>query len=208
LIEEGEVEFDDDAWGGISAEAKDLISSIFTEEGSRLSAKKVLSHPWLKKFAGGMVHGQMLDTQIQRLKDFQSKSRFKKAILSFLSTRVSDEDVIKEKQLFEMIDKNKDGYITVKELQEVSKNTHSEVDIKNILMSIDMDKNGAINYSEFIAATMNELITKDAAKVEQAFKFFDKDNNGVIDKSDLKRILESNDDISIDEAVLDEVVKE
>ena len=71
-----------------------------------------------------------------------------------------------------------------------------------------MDKNGAINYSEFIAATMNELITKDANKIQSAFKFFDKNNDGIIDKNDLKQILESNDDISVDEAMIDDIVKE
>lgn len=90
-------------------------------------------------------------------------------------------------KLFEQIDKNKDGYITIKELQEVTENSKSnDIDLKNILLSIDMDKNGAINYSEFIAATMNDLITKDANKVEAAFRYFDKDSNGTIDTNDLK----------------------
>lgn len=55
---------------------------------------------------------------------------------------------------------------------------------------------------------MNDLITKDAKKVESAFQFFDKDNNGVIDREDLKKILTTNEDVSIDEAVLDDVVRE
>lgn len=67
-----------------------------------------------------------------------------------------------------------------------SKSSFSKIDMKSILMSVDMDKNGAINYSEFIAATMNDLIAKDAEKIESAFKFFDTDNNGTIDKRDLK----------------------
>ena len=121
------------------------------------------------KFTNSVEKGPLLDTQIKRLREFQHNSKFKKAILSYLSTRVNDEDIKKEKEVFDTIDKNKDGYITVKELQEITKDTLSEIDIKNILMSVDLDKNGAINYSEFIAATMNELITKDANKMEAAF---------------------------------------
>lgn len=151
--------------------------------------------------------GTMLDSHVNRLKEFQNKSRFRKAILNYLSTRVSDEDVVAEKKLFEQIDKNKDGYITVKELQELQ-NTKSGIDIKNILMSIDMDKNGAINYSEFIAATMNDLITKDAKKIQSAFKFFDKDSNGFIETSDIKSILENDSSIPIDDSVIEEVLKE
>lgn len=114
----------------------------------------------------------------------------------------------RKNKLFEQIDKNRDGYITIKELQEVSEKSDWQIDLKNILMSIDMDKNGAINYSEFIAATMNDMIAKDAVKIENAFKFFDTDNNGIIDQKDLKKILESDDNMSIDEAVIDEIVKE
>ena len=94
-------------------------------------------------------------------------------------------------------------------MQEITeKSGTNDVDLQNILLSIDMDKNGAINYSEFIAATMNDLITKDANKIEAAFKFFDKNNDGIIDSKDLKKILESNDEVSVDDAMVDEIVKE
>jgi calcium-dependent protein kinase len=115
--------------------------------------------------------------------------------------------LIKNK-LFETLDKNKDGYITVKELQEATKDMYNDIDVKNILMSVDLDKNGAINYSEFIAATMSDIISKDVWKVQAAFKFFDKDNDGEIDKNDLKKILESNQDLPIDEELINEIVKE
>mmetsp|Transcript_14510 Transcript_14510/g.12772 ORF Transcript_14510/g.12772 Transcript_14510/m.12772 type:complete len:227 (+) Transcript_14510:775-1455(+) len=208
LIKSGVVEFDDEAWSDISVEAKDLLLGTFLPENERLSAKKAMAHPWIKKYSNSDDKGPILEAQINRLKEFQKNSKFKKAILSYLSTRVTDDDIKKEKELFETIDKNKDGYITVKELQEVTKDTLKEIDIKNILMSVDLDKNGAINYSEFIAATMNDIITKDAKKVESAFKFFDKDNNGVIDKDDLKQILKTNEDVSIDDQVIDDVVRE
>lgn len=209
LIEQGEVEFDDDAWGEISDEAKDLIVQIFQVEQNRLSAKKVLSHPWVQKHvnSAGAVEPVILDAQMKRLKEYQNKSKFRKAILSYLSTRVNDDDVKEEKKLFEQLDKNKDGYITIKELQEADK-SNSGIDLKNILMSIDMDKNGAINYSEFIAATMNDMITKDMKKVQAAFKFFDKDDNGTIEADDLKKLLETENDIAIDETVIDDIVKE
>lgn len=97
LIEESEVEFDDDAWGEISEEAKDLLMQIFQPETKRLSAKKVLGHPWITKYSVADHKGAVLDSQIHRLKSFQNKSKFRKTILSYLSTRVNDSDVEKEK---------------------------------------------------------------------------------------------------------------
>ncbi|CAI2366546.1 unnamed protein product [Moneuplotes crassus] len=208
LINEGEVEFDDEAWELISDEAKDLISKMLVTEKERLSSKKCLSHPWVKKYSYSRKKGKLLDSQLSRLKEFQHNTKFRKVILSYLSTRVSDDDIKQEKDLFNSIDKNKDGYITVKELQEVTKDTMTELDIKNILMSIDLDKNGAINYSEFIAASMNEIITKDASKMKTAFDFFDRDKNGFIERHELKEILSKNNDEMLDELLIDEVVNE
>ena len=39
LIHKGEIEFDDEAWGTVSDEAKDLISQMLQPESDRLSAK-------------------------------------------------------------------------------------------------------------------------------------------------------------------------
>lgn len=98
-------EFDDDAWADISDEAKDLITQIFQSEQTRISAKKILNHPWLKHYTSTEIKTEVLDRQLSKLKEFQNKSKFRKAILTFLSCRVTDEDVSEEKKLFEQLDK-------------------------------------------------------------------------------------------------------
>jgi serine/threonine protein kinase len=97
LIKRGDFEFDDDAWGDISDEAKDLISQIFQDESNRITAKKCLSHPWMQKFLSKSKKGNILEAQIKRLREFQNKTKFRKAVLTYLSTRVSDDDVLTEK---------------------------------------------------------------------------------------------------------------
>lgn len=61
---------------------------------------------------------------------------------------------MENKKIFFNIDKNNDGYITLKELKEAMKGRLSEDELQNILRAVDTDKNGAINYTEFIAATL------------------------------------------------------
>lgn len=97
LIKRGDFEFDDDAWGDISDEAKDLISQIFQDESNRITAKKCLSHPWMQKFLSKTKKGNILEAQVKRLREFQNKTKFRKAVLTYLSTRVSDDDVLTEK---------------------------------------------------------------------------------------------------------------
>lgn len=75
---------------------------------------------------------------------------------------VCNTDEIQEsKKMFSKIDKNNDGYITLNELKNALKNKYDDVALQKIIRSIDSDKNGAINYTEFIAATLTASILSD-----------------------------------------------
>lgn len=57
--------------------------------------------------------------------------------------------------------------------------------------AIDTDKNGQINYTEFIAsyADDKEMFKKD--NVLSLFQAIDKDGNGTVDKHELRELLQS-----------------
>lgn len=108
--------FDDPIWEKVSDLAKDLISKLLQEEKKRITPKDALKHEWLKQCKGdAMPRGNTL--LIDRLVRFQSCSRLRKAILSYLASKASDQDLKDEIEFFNMIDVNKDGYITKKELK-------------------------------------------------------------------------------------------
>ncbi len=47
-IQDGDYQFSDEVWGGISPEAKDLIGRLLEKDvKQRLSAQQVLKHPWV-----------------------------------------------------------------------------------------------------------------------------------------------------------------
>jgi calcium-dependent protein kinase len=125
------------------------------------------------------------------MRNFQNASRLKKAVLSYLASRVSEEEIKENIKIFNQIDKNNDGYITIKELTKglTSGDQKMVGEIQAIMMSVDTDDNGAINFNEFIAATLDVSICKDYMKLENAFKFFDKDHDGQIDEKELKNSL-------------------
>ncbi len=58
--------------------------------------------------------------------------------------------------------------------------------------SIDTDKSGKIDYTEFLAATMETNLYLKEEKLFMAFKMFDKDGNGKISAQELKEVLWSN----------------
>lgn len=75
-------------------------------------------------------------------------------------------------------------------------------------MSVDTDNNGAINFNEFIAATLDASIYKDYEKLEKAFKFFDKDHDGEIDEKELKDSLAGKEFKHIDTKIFSSALEE
>jgi len=71
--------------------------------------------------------------------------------------------------------------------------------------SVDIDKSGFIDYSEFVIASMNEKTLLSNEKLQAAFKMFDKDGSGKISSDEIKEVLGFGGSISED--VMKEIVK-
>ena len=202
-------DFDDDVWESVSVEAKELILKMLVYENKRITPKEALSHPWVKNMLEASCQNFSGD-YAEKIEDFKKANHFKKAILSYLATKVSDEDIKDEIQLFNSFDINNDGYITKKELRKgllkLKKRTDQEID--EIMNSMDTDKNGAINFNEFISATLNSNISKDYERIVKAFEFFDLDNDGLIDENELKSALSGQEFSKIGIDIFTDAIKE
>ena len=93
-----------------------------------------------------------------------------------------------------------------KGLQKLQKRSDEEVDA--IMESLDTDKNGAINFNEFISATLNSNISKDYERIVKAFEFFDLDNDGLIDENELKNALAGQEFSKIDVGIFQSAIKD
>ena len=119
---------------------------------------------------------------LSSLKSFSKSAKLKKAALTYLASRSVDRDIQAEMAIFKKLDKNNDGYITLKELKSGMKGIPNLEEVSRILNSIDTDKNGAINYNEFIAATIDteKLVNSKEDQCADAFQVFDKNGDGKI----------------------------
>lgn len=72
---------------------------------------------------------------------------------------------------------------------------------------VDVDKNGKIEYTEFIAATIQQAKMVSKEQLSKTFAAFDADGNGTISASELKVMLghEDNPDIGSWEELIEEI---
>lgn len=72
----------------------------------------------------------------------------------------------------------------------LSNNLVGDKELEEILHGIDADKNGAINYTEFVAATLDqERHASGQDRIKDAFDAFDRNNDGAIDKHEVRELM-------------------
>jgi calcium-dependent protein kinase len=74
--------------------------------------------------------------------------------------------------------------------------------------SIDVDKNGRINYTEFLASSLAKEDLFTVSNILKLFKLLDKDGNGEIDREELKSLFRDTNVDSINGKSVDEIIKQ
>ena len=183
--------YPDAEWANISNEAKDLINKMLSDPLNRLTAEQVLSHPWLKKQLSKDTKSTGIKINFNTFKTYSGANKLSRAVLTYIASRLTDSEVKKLKDAFQKIDVNGDGMLTLEELKNAI-NLNPEVHVMNIeqiFKTIDTDNSGVINYTEFLAASIDKRIYLQEDKLRDAFKLFDEDKSGKISKSEISKIL-------------------
>jgi calcium-dependent protein kinase len=113
----------------------------------RPSSGQVLQHAWFQE--KNSKEDKSLKLNFQALKSFRNAERLKKVALTFIASQLSESEILELNALFNKLDKNGDGVLTLEELKaglgEV--NEKSAKEFKGIMDSMDTDKSGTINYT-------------------------------------------------------------
>ena len=75
------------------------------------------------------------------------------------------------------------------DMEEMKKAIGNRGVVEEIFRSIDTDHSGSIEYTKFVAANMDKNLYLDTARLKDAFKLFDLDQNGKISKENIKDVL-------------------
>jgi calcium-dependent protein kinase len=183
--------FPDAEWANISKEAKDLINKMLSEPLTRLTAEQVLGHPWLVNQLNKNTKAKEIKLNFNTFKTYSGANKLSRAVLTYIASRLTDDEVKKLKDAFQKIDVNGDGMLTLDELKNaISQNPEVHVmNIEQIFKTIDTDNSGVINYTEFLAASIDKRIYLQEDKLRDAFKLFDEDKSGKISKSEISKVL-------------------
>lgn len=134
-------------WKNISDQAKDLINKMLADPDVRLTAEEVLQHPWIKDLAPHSNEA-VLKLNTNSLKQYGNASKFKKAVMTFICSRMRDEEVASLKEIFISIDKNGDGHLSLDEVKEGMKKVGlDDKAIESLFQEMDTDKSGMIDYT-------------------------------------------------------------
>ncbi|XVE56212.1 hypothetical protein DITRI_Ditri03aG0219700 [Diplodiscus trichospermus] len=206
---EGNFDLKSQPWPSISEGAKDLIRKMLARDPKkRITAAQALEHPWMKE--GGEASDKPIDSAVlSRLKQFRVMNKLKKLALKVIAESLTSEAIKGLKQMFNNIDTDRSGTITLEELRDGLARSGSkltETEIKQLLDAADVNKNGTIDYIEFIAATMHRHRLEREDNIQKAFQFFDKDGSGYITRDELKQALTKYG--MGNEATVDEVIED
>ena len=185
-----------------SKEVKELIKHMIAPEEERYTASQVLQDPWFKKVKDKELKNLKFDLSF--IKEYNKANQLKKIVLMFIASRIGDKEINDLKEAFKAFDKDKDGQISLEEFKEGLKKLPGvkmkEEKMVEYFNSIDTDKSGKIDYTEFIAATLNKKNYLQKEKLFEAFSMLDINNKGKITKEEIKGILrlESKDKIITD----------
>ena len=201
LITQIKYDFDKEKWKNISKYAKELIKNMLTPAKNRYTAKQVLTSKWLEvklKEKDEEKDGDILD--YRRINKYRTYTKFKQAILTFIASRLTSEESKKIQNIFCNIDEDKKGFITFEDFRKYIINEYdiddlieNEEELRKGFQSVDIDHNNKIDYTEFLAANLDEKLFLKEEKLKEAFRTFDINDTGAIKKEDIIRVLKIED---------------
>jgi len=193
-VKRGHVIFDPMDWKGISDDAKELIRCLVKVDAkSRFTAEQALNHRWVQHKAPKATDVPLDKRFVDKLRSFRCRNKFAKAALHVIAAQLSEVQIKSLRETFIALDGNGDGLLTLAELRGGLHRAGLKVlpsDLKEIMEGIDADGSGVIDYTEFLACTLERRHLMQEDVCWSAFRVFDLNGDGKISAGELRKVLD------------------
>ncbi|GFY93655.1 calmodulin-domain protein kinase 7 [Actinidia rufa] len=183
------VDFKRDPWPKVSDNAKDLVKKMLDPDPKRrLTAQQVLDHPWLQN-AKKAPNVSLGETVRARLKQFSVMNKLKKRALKVIAEHLSAEEAAGLKEGFQLMDINNKGKINIDELRAGLQKLGQQIpdaDLQILMEAGDVDKDGHLDYGEFVAISVHLRKMGTDDHLRKAFDIFDLNQSGYIEIEELR----------------------
>ena len=184
------VNFNSIKWSKISNNAKSFVKSCLEKNpDKRPSAIKALDHPWFSNVLNETHKVENLRGGILlNIKNFKIKEKFKQMIMKYLLNTMEEKELKIYKSAFFAIDFFHNGCVEQPELKkafELKEISITDEEISHLYKILDQNLKGAMDYTEFLMAGVNQKNLFTTEKLTKAFNYFDINKSGFIENSDL-----------------------
>jgi len=193
----GNFSFNAADWKNVSEDAKHLIRMLLKmNPRDRYTAEQALNHDWIKNKAPKAANVSLQQNFVDNLRGFRSQNKLKKAALHIIAGQLNEDQIKALRETFMALDGNGDGLLTPAEMKAgLEKAGLKEIppDLQQIMEDVDADGSGVIDYTEFLAATLEKRVYVAEDVCWSAFRIFDKNGDGKISQEELRSVLDNED---------------
>jgi calcium-dependent protein kinase len=181
-------DFPSPEWDKISDSAKALIKKMMCKAEHRFSAEQVIQSEWVK--FDETIEELPLELNLISMKSYIKSSKLRKVVLTYIATQLSSEEISRIGDEFRRMDTNGDGVLSYDEIKVgLEKMNFSPEDVQSLLDNLELNEDGVVDYTKFVAANMEKSVYLREERLMAAFKLFDKDGDGKITVKEIMEVL-------------------
>lgn len=174
-----------------SSLSRKLCQEMLTyADKSRPSMLQCLEHQW---FAAEPEKLKALDAEeLKHLQDFAKESALRRAVIMEVASKLPIERAERIAKVFERVDENHDGGISLEELQRlfVSMGLKDKALHAKAFETLDINGDGVLSFSEFAAGVLTVFSDLLEERFLELFRRHDLDSDGRLSRSELEVFLE------------------
>jgi calcium-dependent protein kinase len=199
LGEEVTLDFSDPDYTNISVAAKDLLCGLLkADPEERMDSSSASNHIWIQGLDVSCKSPQRdIMHTLTSIVSFHRSAKLRRAALTALAMQLTNKQLQGLREQFLQMDTDGNGRISKEELAMsiamsapgggAAEDVRSFVE--SVFDSLDTDGSQEIDYTEWLAAALEESLFQSDEALRAAFRIFDTDGDGSIDHHELGRVL-------------------